>query len=282
MNEVEVMQEEDIEEGGRIESTIATFRNISSEKSIENSVVYFCESHTNNPDDKEKHQATIELIYKVFDIHTCERYEVRTGYLNRYNYLSKPINESSQEEIEEAIVKSAQAQNEWVDRCNPELPEFRMKDWQECISKEENPYFECCRKLIVCKIQKNKEFADSFSRTVNDYVDKYGTNIINGNTYVLEELSWILSLPLLHLNKPIYLVHVGIVGDAIRCLFAHFPNLQKAAKWLAPKFHMAVFENEYDFLMDYRNGNRVGYSYAMENKELVRPISTFKGIALYR
>jgi PAS domain S-box-containing protein len=274
-----VVQEKNINAAGsgeKIESVIATFRNFSPEKLIKNAVVYFCESHTSNSDDREKHQATIELVYKLFDMYTCEKYEIRTGYLNRYNCLPKSIDESSQEEIEEAVAKSEQVQNDWIKRCNPELPGFKLKDWRECICEEENFYFEGCKKLILSKIQKNEEFANSFSKTINEYVDKYETNEVNGAAYVLEELSWILSVPLLHLNKPIYLIHVGLVGDAIRGLFAHFPNLQKAAKWLTPKFHTIVFENECDFLMDYRSSVRVGYSYAMENKEIVKPITTFK------
>ncbi|MDR0555871.1 MAG: PAS domain-containing sensor histidine kinase [Holosporaceae bacterium] len=275
------MQEEStktVDNAERIESTVATFRTFSPEKPVGNAVVYFWESHTNNFDDKEKHQATIELIYKEFDMFSCEKYEVRTGYLNRYNCLSKPMNESSPEEIEEAIIKGERSQIDWVNRCKPELPGFRVKNWQECISKDINTYFEACKKLIIEKIQKDKDFADAFSGTVNDYAERRETNIINGNAYMLEELSWILSLPLQHLNKPIYLIHVGVVGDAIRELFERFSNLQKAVKWLCPKIQKIVFSNKADFLLDYRNKKYFGYSYAMENKDIVKQITIFKKV----
>lgn len=167
-------------------------------------------------------------------------------------------------------------QADWVNRCNPELPGFRLKDWQDCISKENNPHFENCKKLITNKIQKNEEFAYAFSKTISDYADKHKTNATNGKAYMLEELTWILSLSLLHLNKPVYLIHVGVEGGAIRALFHHFVNLQKSVKWLSPRFSISVFENESDFLMDYKNSSHVGYSYAMENKQIVRPILTFK------
>lgn len=260
----------------QISSVIAMFRNFSPEKPVGNAVVYFWESHTNNHDDKEKHQAAIELIYKEFDMCSCEKYEVRTGYLNRHNFLSKPMTESSIAEIEEAIIKGQRGEEDWVNRCTPELPGFQLKDWRECISKENNPRLEDCRKLIIKKIQDNQEFADAFSRTVNEYAEKHKTNAVNGNAYMLEELSWILSLPLLHLNKPIYLIHVGLDGLAIRALFHHFSNLQKAVKWLSPKFTTTIFENESDFLMDYRNSIHVGYSYAIENREIVKSIVTVR------
>lgn len=64
----EILNNDDCDE---IESTIAVFRNFSPEKPVENAVVYFWESHTDNSDDKEKHQATIELIYKEFDMYTA-------------------------------------------------------------------------------------------------------------------------------------------------------------------------------------------------------------------
>ena len=265
-----------IDELKKIGSTIAVFRGFSPETPISNAVVYYWESHALNADDKEKHQATIELVFKEFDLYTCEKYEIRTGYLKRYNYLSRPMSKSSKEEIEEAIIKGKQEQNDWLDRCDLELPGFQTRNWQECISEERNPHFEGCKELIIEKMQKTKEFADAFSKTVNDYAERRETNIINGNSYMLEELSWMLSLPLLHLNKPVYLVYVGLAGDVIRELFQHFPNLQKAVKWLCPKIRRVTFLNEADFLMDYRNGIHVGYSYAMVNKDIVRPIATFK------
>jgi hypothetical protein len=107
-----------------IESTIATLRNFSPEKPVCNAVVYFWESHT-KLDDEARIRATVELIYKEFELYSCEKYEVRTGYLSRYNYLPKPINESSKEEIEAAIIKGQQEQSNWLNICKPELPEFK-------------------------------------------------------------------------------------------------------------------------------------------------------------
>ena len=260
----------------KIETILAAFRNFSPEKPISNAVVYYCESHTDNIEDKKKHQATIELIYKEFDMHSCEKYEVRTGYLNRYNCLPKSMNECSEEEIEEAVIRSKQVENDWVNRCNPELPGFKLRDWRDCISEEENPYFEDCNRIIVKKLAENQEFFDSFSATIDDYAEKRGKNIENGKAYILEELTWMLSLPLLHINKKVYLIHVGIHAGAIKTLFRVFPNLQKSTKYLEPKFSLAIFENKSDFLMDYRNGNHLGYSYAMENKSLVTPILKFQ------
>jgi PAS domain-containing protein len=256
-----------------ITSTIATLRNFSPEKPVDNAVIYFWESHT-NLDDKARVQATVELICKEFDLYTCEKYEVRTGYLNRYNYLSKPINECSSEEIEEAITKGRQEQNNWLNICKPELPEFKIKNWQECIFKEVNHYFEQCRYLVLETIKSNEEFKKAVLDSATGFADKHGTNVYNGNMYIIEDISWILSLPLLHPNKPIFLIHVGNDNSAIRALFHHFSDLKRRLKWISPNFSNRVFRNTADFLLNYTE-SRYGYSYAMENKELVKSINQF-------
>jgi hypothetical protein len=56
------------------------------------------------PEEKRKTQATSNLICKEFDLLTCEN-EVRTGYLSRYNYMPKPINNCTADEINKAILK---------------------------------------------------------------------------------------------------------------------------------------------------------------------------------
>jgi PAS domain S-box-containing protein len=271
------MQEEnaDTADSNEVKSVIATLRNFSPEKPIENAVIYFWESHT-KLDDEARVQATVELIYKEFDLHACEKYEARTGYLSRYNYLSKPINECSAEEIEEAVIKGKQEQINWLNICKPELPEFKAKNWQECIFKDENPYFEQCKYLVLEEIKNNKEFEKAVSDSVNEFANNHGTDRYNGNMYVVEEVSWILSLPLMHINKPIFLIHVGSANYAVSAAFQHFPNLKKAVKWLSPRFNETIFKNESDFLLDYRSSPHVGYSYALENPESVKRIKQFK------
>ncbi|MDR3306344.1 MAG: hypothetical protein LBS61_01510 [Endomicrobium sp.] len=107
-----------------IKATVASFRNLPTLSPVKDSVVIFWESHTKNPDDKRKIQSTIDLIPKKFDLSTCENYEVRTGYLSRYNYLSKPKEDSQIEELEEAIVKGEEEQVQWIKRCKPNLGDF--------------------------------------------------------------------------------------------------------------------------------------------------------------
>jgi hypothetical protein len=85
-------------------------------------------------------QATIDLIYKNFNLETCEKYEVYTGYLSRWNYMHKNFDEISQEEIEQSIKKGYEEQDIWLKRCQPDLANFMPKDWKDCISEKENPY----------------------------------------------------------------------------------------------------------------------------------------------
>ncbi|MDR2681774.1 MAG: hypothetical protein LBB29_01865 [Holosporaceae bacterium] len=152
----------------QIETVAASFRNLSPKDPIKSSVIYFWESHTKNPDDKKRTQATIDLIYKRFDMASCEKYEVRTGYLSRYNYLPNPKEESTIAELEAAIEKGEEEQCEWIKRCDPKLPGFLQKNWQECINKSKNPHFEKCKKLLVEHIKNYDEFETAFSESVNN------------------------------------------------------------------------------------------------------------------
>ncbi|MDR1433767.1 PAS domain-containing protein, partial [Candidatus Endomicrobiellum devescovinae] len=257
----------------KIKSTIAMLRNFSPQKPVGNAVVYFWESHNKHLDEKEKTQATIDLIYKEFDLSTCEKYEVHTGYLSRYNHMLKPLADCTPDEIKEAIVKGNEEQNEWLGRCQPDLPGFTEKNWEDCIN---NSIFEDCKNLVINKIGNDTVFANAFSKSITDFALTHGTNEANGKLYIIEETSWILSLPLLHLNKPIYLIHIGSANTAVAAMFHHFPNLQKAVKWLSPRFSISSFENISEFLLDYRNAFHVGHSYAIENKESVREITNFR------
>ncbi|MDR3031365.1 MAG: PAS domain-containing protein [Holosporales bacterium] len=259
-----------------IESTIAMFGNFSPPDLIENSVVYFWESHTDNHEDKKKVQATSDLIFRQFDISTCEKYEVHTGYLSRYNYMRKPMEELTIREIEKAIDDGKAQEREWLELCSPELPGFIPIEWEDCISKEKNLYFNECKELIINELKTNEDFYNAFCKTIKDYMEKRGTIKENGELYILEEISWILSLPLMHLNKPVYLIHIGNDNAAIKGIFHTFPNLSKAVKWLSPRFRNVVFKNTADFLMYYSVNNYAGCSYALENKSLINPISTFK------
>ncbi|MDR3306723.1 MAG: PAS domain-containing protein, partial [Endomicrobium sp.] len=250
----------------KIESTIAMLRNFLPQKPVSNAVIYFWESHNKHPDEKEKTQATIDLIYKEFDLSTCEKYEARTGYLSRYNHMLKPLADCTADEIKEAIVK-------WLSRCQPDLPGFTEKNWEDCIN---NPFYEDCRNFVINKMDNDAVFANAFSKSIADFALTHSTNETNSKLYIIEETSWILSLPLLHLNKPVYLIHIGSANSAVVAIFHHFPNLQKVVKRLSPRFSVSSFENISEFLLDYRNAFHVGHSYAIENKESIREITNFR------
>ena len=260
-------------ECSKIDTTVALFRNFSPEKPIANAVVYFWESHTKNPDDEPKIKATEDLIYKLFDMVSCEKYEIPTGYLSRYNYLKKPWTEAAEKDFEEAIKKGEQDQKEWFERCKPNLPGFIRRNWQDCIT---NRYYESCLKLIENALATNEQFYDAYINAVDEYIERRGNTLqVNGKKYMLEEMAWITSLSLLHINKQVYLIHVGNDNSAIRGLFHHFPNLSRAVKWLAPRFKTVSFAGVADFLMYYRVDRRSGCDFASMNPDLVRPINSF-------
>ena len=110
-----------------IKSVVALWRNFSPPNPVENAVIYFWESHNKNPDEKMKTQATADLIYKEFDLLSCEKYEVRTGYLSRWNYMPKPLEICTKNEIEKAISRGKEEESEWLNRCQPDFPDFIKK-----------------------------------------------------------------------------------------------------------------------------------------------------------
>lgn len=274
-DESNIFEDSIIPEENKINSSVAIFNNFSPESPIDDAVIYFWESHTKNPTDSERVKATEDLIYKQFDVTDCEKYEVRTGYLSRFNHMKRLWSEVSGEELDEAIKKGMADQSDWLDRCSPELPGFIQRDWRECINPENNPHYEACEKLIKDKLATNSEFFSAFLKSVDAYAGKHGTLRENGQKYILEEIAWIMSLGLLHINRKVYLIHVGNDNPAIKSMFHHFPNLAKAVKWLAPRFIDVTFANVAEFLFYYRSNNYAGCSYARHNPELVTQISPF-------
>jgi phage anti-repressor protein len=258
-----------------IKTTIAMFRSFVPGKPIKDAVIYFWESHTKNPEDKNNIQATSNLIYKIFDMPSCEKYEVRTGYLSRYNYMLKDMDKLTPEEIQESIRKGKEEQDSWLKRCEPYLPGFIQKDWTECISKENNKYYEECKDLVCSELKKSEIFQEAFSKSVESYVKRHQSNHYNGKLYILEEISWILNLPLVHLNKHIYLIHVGNDNSAVKTMFNIFPHLGKAVKWVSPRLRKASFKNTADFLLHYNVNNYAGYSYAIKNVDIAKDVAIF-------
>jgi hypothetical protein len=120
---------------------------------------------------------------------------VRTGYLSRYNYLSKPYKLSSIEELEQATIKGEHEQVDWIERCSPDLYGFKKKDWQECISADKNPHFASCRELLMKNIKNDEFFEKAYTKSAENYALKRGTNKENGFLYLVEENAWILTLP---------------------------------------------------------------------------------------
>jgi PAS domain S-box-containing protein len=248
-----------------IESTVAFFRNLPTAIPITNSVVIFWESHTKNPEDKRKIQSTIDLMPKKFDIKTCENIEVRTGYLSRYNYLKKPKEDCSIEELEEAIVKGEEEQVEWIKRCEPNLEDFTQINWQECVSKTKNPNFISCRELLLKTINEDDSFRKVYLESTEAYAIKRNTNKQNGFSYLVEENAWILTLPYLYPNKQIYVVHVGNVTDSTTILFSTFEYLRESVRLLFPYFSTQKFANIADFKTEYSSKHNQGYFVEDEN-----------------
>lgn len=249
----------DIECNEPVVATVASFRNFPSEDPIKDSVVIFWESHTNNPTDKERIRSTIDLISKRFDLTSCEKYEVRTGYLSRYNYLAKTLEESSVDELQEAVIKGEEEQTGWIERCSPNMPTFKQINWPECVSPRKNPHFAGCREKLRAKIEEDEKFFKAYRESADAYAIKRHTNPENGFSYLVEENAWIMSLPLLHPNKKIYIIHVGNVTDSTLILFSEFEYLKKSALLLFPSFTHETFASIGDFKIEYENKNKFGY-----------------------
>lgn len=240
-------------------ATLAFFHNFRCDSLIRDQVVIFWESHTNNPTDRERIRSTMDLVPKMFDMVTCEKYEVRTGFLSRYNYLEKPLADSSVYELEEAVIKGEEEQSGWIERCSPKLPAFSQINWQECVSSRKNPYFAECHRILKEKVANDERFAKAYKESSEAYAVKRHTNLKNGLDYLIEENSWIMSLPHLHPGKHIYIIHVGNVTDSTMILFSEFEYLRKSAQLMFPSFTHKEFASMSDFKMEYEAKKNFGY-----------------------
>jgi hypothetical protein len=236
-------------------------------------VVYSCESHNKSVYERAYVRSTSNLLHRYeHELKQYEKYELRTGYLSRWNYMPKDFDQMPPEEIEEAVKMGYEEENERLKRREPQLPDsFITKDWKDCISEKENPCYQQSKELVIEELERNQTFKDAFIRSVNSYAQKYESNHNNGWKYVLEEVAWVLSAHLVHPNKQIYLIHAGKANPAIKELFHVFPNFNKTVKWLRPHISEATFKNDVDFMMYYSANRNVGRSYAIDNRNLVNP-----------
>lgn len=240
-------------------TTLAFFHNFHCDLPIRDQVVIFWESHTNNPTDRERIRSTMDLVPKMFDMVTCEKYEVRTGFLSRYNYLEKPLADSSVYELQEAVIKGEEEQSGWIERCSPKLPAFSQINWQECISSRKNPYFAECHRILKEKVTNDEKFAKAYKESSEAYAIKRHTNLKNGLDYLIEENAWIMSLPRLYPDKHIYIIHVGNVTDSTMILFSEFEYLRKSAQLMFPSFTHKEFASMSDFKLEYETKKNFGY-----------------------
>jgi hypothetical protein len=176
-----------------IKTIVSTINNFPPEenKYVKDAVVYFCESHNKSAYEREYIRSTSDFLHR-YDLNCYEKYELRTGYLSRWNYMPKDFDQMSSEEIEESIKMGYEEENEWLKRCEPQLPEsFIPKDWKDCISEKENPYYQQCKQLVIDELERNKIFKDAFIKSVDTYAQKHNSNRNNGEKYVLEEVACI-------------------------------------------------------------------------------------------
>jgi signal transduction histidine kinase len=256
-------------------TTAATLRNFPPQKNklSQDVVIYFCESHNKSVYERAYVRSTSDFLHRYEpELRQYEKYELRTGYLSRWNYMPKDFDQMCSEEIQEAIKRGYEEENEWLKRCEPELPTaFIPKDWKDCISEKENPYYQQCKEFINQELAKKEIFNEAFKRSIHAYAEKHKSNHNNGWKYVLEEVAWVFSLPLVHPNKYIYLIHVGKANPAIKELFNVFPNFNETVKWIRPHIWEVTFKNDVDFLMYYNANRNSGCSYAIDNRNLVNP-----------
>lgn len=253
-----------IKTNNKIECVTASFRNLKKDNvPIQNAVVYVWISHNNEEYNNDlKMMAVADLLPKIFDQATCSMYQVNTGFLSRYNYLSAECG------ITDAEEKGRIEQKNWEEKREKNFSTLKLKkiNWEDCIDSSKNPYFEDCRTIIIDKRKENTKLDDSFKKTVDTYANKHNIIKANGDLYVTEETSWLLSLSLLHpRNKKIFIIHLGDSSKAIESLFKEF-TLSTSMKWLSPNFgDKRTYKSLTEFRLEYRNNELLGFSYAVEN-----------------
>jgi PAS domain S-box-containing protein len=186
----------------------------------------------------------------------------------------KPKNESSIEELEEAVIKGEAEQTEWTKRTKLKLENFVQINWQECVNKIKNPHFTVCRELLTKTINDNEPFQEIYTKNAEAYAFERNTNKENGFLYLLEENTWILTLPLLYPNKQIYIVRVGNVADSTTVLFATFEYLRESTRLFFPYFYNQSFATISDFKIEYENKQNHGYF--VDDKDLLKAVTSVK------
>lgn len=256
----------------KIECITASFRTLNKLKDnlpIQNAIIYVWISHNNEGyNDDFKMMAVADLLPKIFDQATCSMYQVNTGFLSRYNYLSEEYEKANESQITNAKENGRIEQKNWEEKREKNFSTLKLKkiNWEDCIDSSKNPYFEDCRAIITDKREENTKFDESFKKTVDAYASKHNVIKTNGDSYVTEETSWLLSLSLLRpKNRKIFIVHLGDSNKAIESLFKEF-TLSTSMKWLSPSFgDKRIYKNLTEFKLEYRNNEHIGFSYAIEN-----------------
>jgi hypothetical protein len=82
-------------EKNEIKTTVATLSSFPPQQtdiSEQDVVVYFCESHNKDPQERDNIRAMSDLLHRhEMEVAQYEKYELRTGYLSRWNYMHKDI-----------------------------------------------------------------------------------------------------------------------------------------------------------------------------------------------
>lgn len=80
--------------------------------------------------------------------------------------MFKNFDEMCEQEVEQAINKGYEKESAWLKRCDPNLINFALKDWKECISEKENPHYQNCRQMILERLKDNRLFLKLFLKVL--------------------------------------------------------------------------------------------------------------------
>ena len=254
-------------------STVARFNNFHVSEKIKNAVVLFAESYNFNPKIKNQVRASCDLIYKIFDIDNCDAYEIRTAHFYRHNCLRTSAITASSDDWDKAIQAGKDIEKKWLNECNPCLPGFKIKNVKDSVSAEENIYFEQCKFLLLERMKSHNKLMELFYSESEIFAKKFGVDVVNCQLYLIEEMTWFLSYPLLYWGKDVYFVHVGKISPCIVEEFRTFPLLAKHVRLLVPHCQDdVIFKNEADFLMCYKGSPYSGFSFAVESPETIKKL----------
>lgn len=208
---------------------------------MQDCVLYCVEDVKNIQNNLHDFNDVINLINNKFDIDSCEKYKIALTNVGKNLKPTQsvkwqtPIQRqilSPQEVLQpfNDLMHQNEKENEFLNcNINKTLGKFTTCSWQDVTLK--NPFFQTCVGLLREYIKNDKMLLDLFGHDFNENIQK------------IQEAAWILTLPLLHPNKKIYIIYSADIAQSILSVFEYFKYIKFNVQLIIPFFNESAVES---------------------------------------